>query len=476
MIKLRILLVNPNLLIQNQYKLKDISPPIGLACLASMLIRNGYKEVEIVDSLAEGEQQKTMYSEKFDEYGLYDNQLKEKIEKYSPDIVGIGCTFSCRYPLSVKIANIVKSIDKSITTVMGGIHPSTDSEGALKHKAVDCIVYGEGEKTFLELVNCLRDRKSLEHIKGIGYKHNGEICVNPSREYIDDLDSLPFPARYLLPFKKYIKYNRNSVFATRGCPYSCVFCSMQTVMGHKFRRRSSKNFVDEIEAVKKDYKTDFFSFDDDNLTLSPSFTREFCSEIIERKLRIHWNVPNGVNINSLSFENLKLMKKAGCYSLCLAIESADPKILKLMRKNVSLEKVKDITRWCRELKIFTLGFFLIGIPGETVQSIERTIEFALSIPIDATNISIVTPFPGTQFYKDCLAKGYIANTRLEEYNIHDSNITTEFITADALKQFQQKFIKLFEDSKNPAFPHEQLKLAVRNPLLAPMDKLYKEYF
>ena len=473
---MKVLLVNPNLLIHNQYKLKDISPPIGLAHLASMLIREGYKEVEILDSLAEGEQQKTVYSEKFDEYGLYDEELKKRIERSSPDIVGIGCTFTCRYPLSVKIANIVKSIDKSIITVMGGIHPSTDPKGALKHEAVDYIVYGEGEITFLELVNCLTNQKSIEHIKGIGYKRGQKVFINPARGYIDDLDSLPFPARYLLPFGKYIKYNRNSIFATRGCPKHCLFCSMQAVMGYKFRKRSSKNFVDEIEAVKKEYKTDFFSFDDDNLTLSPSFTREFCTEIIKRNLNIHWNVPNGTNIKSLTFENLKLMKKAGCYSLCLAIESADAKILKLMRKDVSLEKVRDITRWCRELKIFTLGFFLIGIPGETPQSIERTMEFALSIPLDAANISIATPFPGTQFYKECLAKGYIANIILEEYNIHESNITTEFLTAEELKQYQQKFIKLFEDSKDPAFSHEILKLAVRNPLRLPMDKLYREYF
>lgn len=473
---MKILFINPNMLVHKEYEPKDASFPLGLGYLASIAQQKGH-EVQIIDSLLEGFHQHRTFNEMFNEWGLSDQQLVQKISQYQPDFVGIGCTFTSRWPIVKRLSANIKREHPNILVATGGIHPSNSPEEVLQESSIDFVVIGEGEVVFGQLLECIEDKDDFTAISGLGSKKNGEIYINKEVRFINDLDSIPFPARHLLPYKKYYQFNRNSVIATRGCPFNCVFCSMQAVMGWNFRTRSAENFVDEIRQVQQTYNAMFFSFDDDNLTLHGKFVLEFCNEIIGRGLKIYWNVPNGVNINSLTFEGLQLMKKAGCYSLCLAIESGDEGILKLMRKRVSLDKAREVAEWCRKLHIFTLAFFIIGMPGETMDTMKKTKDYALSLPIDAINVSIATPFPGTPFFEECKKKGYIKSCNHDKLNIHESNIDTELLTAEQVKQFQMDFLKDFDRSKSSPFTQDVLKRAVRNPgTVNFLERLRKDYF
>ena len=460
---MNIVLINPAILIHKEHRNKDASFPLGLGYLAAVAMQKGHR-VHIIDTLLEGFDRSRPFDATFNEWGLSDEQLIARIRPLAPDIIGIACTFTSRWPLVRRVGAALKKTFPGTPLIAGGIHPSNAPEEVLGDPDIDFIAIGEAEDSFARFLDALKEGNGgYADIPGFGFKKNGAMHINRDCRFIENLDNIPFPARDLVPYEKYFQFNRNSVIATRGCPYSCAFCSMQAVMGRTFRTRTAKNFVDEIEAVHTTYRATFFSFDDDNLTLREKFVFDFCDEIIRRGIKINWNVPNGVNINSLTFESLSRMKEAGCYSVCLAIESADPRVLEIMHKEVSLHKAEDVLRWCRQLHIFTLGFFLIGMPGEDLQSMERTREFALHLPLDALNVSIVTPFPGTALFNDCVKKGYIKEYAAARFNIHESNITTETLSAEAVKSFQEKFLDDFERAKTPPFTHEVLKKAVRNP-------------
>lgn len=459
---MKILLISPNMLINKAYQPKDASFPLGLGYLASVALCNGHN-VQMIDSYLEGVNQHRSFNKSFNEWGLSDDQIVERVINIHPDTIGIGCTFTTRWPIVKRLSTNIKKKLPNVLIATGGIHPSNSPEEVLHEKSIDFICIGEGELVFEQLLESIEKGSNFSNILGLGFKKNGKCYINEERNFIRDLNKIPFPARHLLPYKQYIKYNRNSVIATRGCPYKCTFCSMPTVMGRSFRSRSAKNFVDEIEYIQKTYKTIFFSFDDDNLTLLNTFVSEFCDEIIKRGLKIYWNTPNGVNINSLTLDLLKKMKLAGCYSINLAIESGDEKILEIMKKIIPLEKVRKITEWCRELHIFTLGYFVIGMPGETFDSMEKSKQFALSLPIDAINVFIATPFPGTPFFKECLEKGYINNYSYDRLNTHEASINTDFLSAENVKKYQVHFLNEFAKSKKEPFTHDLLNKVVRNP-------------
>ena len=473
---MKILLINPNMLIHKDYPAKDLSFPLGLGYLAAVAENKGH-QVQILDTLLEGFDQYRPFNDTFNEYGLSDEAVLDTVKVFDPDLIGIGCTFTSRWPIVKRLSSFIKRAFPEIPIVTGGIQPTNVPEDVIAHEGIDFVCIGEGELVFHDLLDALEGNLDFSEIPGLGFKQLGHVQINRQLRFVEDLDSIPMPARHLLPYEKYLKFNRNSVIATRGCPNRCVFCSMPAVMGNGYRTRSAQNFVDEIEHINATYGTRFFSFDDDNINLRKTFVLEFCDEILKRNMNIHWNTPNGVNINALDFHVLSKMKEAGCYALCLAIESGDPHILKQMNKKVSLKKVRDITGWCRELEIFTLGFFILGTPGETAASMEKTRKFALSLALDAINVSIITPFPGTSFFNECVNKGYLKDIHHDRLNIHESNISTPWLIASAVKNFQKAFLRDFSATKHSLFTMDVLTHAVRNPQSeSQLKKLQDAYF
>lgn len=404
------------------YEKPRVVPPLGIAYIAAFLEKNGY-EVKILDAVGSGWRSQEIVRKDgrpLVRVGLTPSQMKEEISTYHPDVVGISCLFSSQAHNAHEVAKLVKSVDKNIATVFGGAHPSVIPEKILQDPNVDFVVIGEGELTMLELVKTIEVSGDYSKIKGLAFKRDGKIVVNPGRPFIGDIEGLPYPARHLLPMEEYFRAAKGhgaaerksrftSMITSRGCPRNCIFCSIHTVWGHKWRPRSPENVVDEIEHLVKEYEVEEIHFEDDNLTLDPKRMEAICDGIFERGLDISWATPNGVDINTLNKGLLKKMRDSGCYWLCFGLEHGDPYFReKIIGKPISADHAKNVIKWANELGIWTNGFFIIGLPGETPHTIRKTLNFAKAIDLDFASFFIATPYPGTRLYELAVDSGYLS--------------------------------------------------------------------
>ncbi|MBN2407449.1 MAG: cobalamin-dependent protein [Elusimicrobia bacterium] len=438
------------LLIQPPFSIMKTEPkmsmlPLGLAYIGAALEKN--YEVRILDCLAEGYGTERELEDGLILIGLEPGQIERRIRDFGPDLVGISCLLSAQAGNSHETARIVKTVSADIITVMGGAHPSALPEVVLEDGNVDFAVIGEGEAVLSRLISSLNAREPLAGIDGLAYKENGSVRVNPKTTYIEDLDSLPYPARHLVPTDKYFSINKPlgyltrrkpslSVVTSRGCPAKCVFCSIHNIWGRKYRYRSAENVLDEIEFLLKKYGIRELQFVDDNLTMNRERAKKIFSGMIERKFNLLWTTPNGVAAWTLDDEMLGLMKKSGCYKLSLAVESGDEHVLHdIICKPVDLEKIPGLVKKIRKLGMGVDVFFIIGLPGETVDSMKKSLAFARSLAPDNLGIFIASPHPGTRLWDICVEKGYISRD-IDFRNIRSRKITIEtedFTAADVAR-------------------------------------------
>jgi radical SAM superfamily enzyme YgiQ (UPF0313 family) len=359
-------------------KVQGIYPPLGIAYIASILEREGHK-VDILDSKA---------------LGLTSSETKKYIKNFHPNIVGIT-SMTSTIKGALEVSKLTKEVSEDITTVLGGPHMFVFPKETLTYNYVDFGVAGEGEIVFPELILALEGKKKFESIDGLAYKRNNKIKFKPAKRFVKNLDSLPFPARHLLPNKKYFSILADQPFTTmitsRGCPYRCGYCFKKN-LDNIIRFRNPKNIVDEIEnCLEMKFKEIWFY--DDTFTLNKKRVRGICDEIINRGIEFKWQVLT--RVDCIDSELLKLMKKAGCYLIKYGVESGDQNILKLMRKNITLQQVKDAMRLTKQTGIETFCFFMIGYPGEDDKKIKKTIDFALELDPDWAMFSNTTPYPHT---------------------------------------------------------------------------------
>jgi len=311
------------------------------------------------------------------------------------------------------------------------------------------IVRGEGEIVFSNIAKNFKNKKKIKSISGtIIRKSNGEIKINKPAEYIKNLDEIPFPARHLLPMEKYLKQPLNfianmrkpttEIITSRGCPFNCIFCSIHTVWGRKWRARSAKNVVDELENLKKKYGIKEFRFFDDNMTWDKKRIIEICDEIIKRKLNIKWDTPNGIAIATLNEEVLKKMKQAGYYKIIMGIESGSKKTLSFIRKPVSLKHAKKIINLCNKIGIWTWSTFVIGFPDETREDIEKTIDFAKKSGLNFVTFYVAQPYPGTEMYDIYEKKGLLKGGVKSNSNVTNTQYDTNQFSAKELNELLKK--------------------------------------
>ena len=355
---------------------------------------------------------------------------------------------------------MVKGVDTSIVTITGGAHPSALPAETLKDENVDFVIIGEGEDTVLKLVESLSNQLPFEEIDGTAFRKDGQIVINPEVGFIRNLDELPFPAWDLLQMKEYAKLRVGhgpfilrtpffSVITSRGCPGKCIFCSIHSIYGYQWRARSAKNVVDEIDILKKVYGINQVDFEDDNLLLDKKRMEALCDEILERKLDISWGTPNGVAINHIDHNLLIKMKRAGCFSLSFGIESGNEHIRNnIIRKPISVKHAQEVVKWCKELNIWTHGFFIFGFPGENEKTFRETINFAKWLDLDSSSFFIATPYPGTELLTLCEEKGYLGKDfDLNKLRVADASIRTESFSPEDLlvwrKRGYQEFNRYF---------------------------------
>ena len=375
-------------------------PPLGLGYLAAVLEKNKY-EVDVIDCQA---------------LRLSYEAFKREISKRKPNVVGLTAT-TRTYKSALRIIEISKELDPNCLTVFGGPHITFWDENALRDcQSLDIVVRREGEYTLLELVQRLEAEKDYHNVQGTTCRKNGKIMRNPDRPFIENLDQLPFPARHLWPLEQLRKYEDIFYLTTsRGCVYWCEFCAAVRMFGRRYRMRSPKNVVDEIEFLNKTYNATKFTFCDDAFTVDQPRTEELCKEIKNRELRIKWNC--GTRVDMITKDLLLKMRSAGCVSVWFGVESGSQHVLNEMRKGISTEQTIRAIGWVRELGLKPVPNVLIGFPGETEESAWRTIKFAEKIsPDEVAFFNIATPLPGTPMFDMVRENRWV---RIFDFDLYD---------------------------------------------------------
>ena len=385
----KVALISPMWLnIENPY------PPLGIAYVAAVLEKNDYT-VKIFDF--------SLHPEKD-----IDIKINEVID-FHPDIVGITCMTNT-YSNALEIAKRLKKY-LNAPIAFGGPHPTVYPEDTLKNPEIDFVIIGEGEYTTLELLQSSRDE--VKHVKGLGYKDNGKVFINPYRSYIGNQDEFPHPARHLLNMTAYSLSTPEgekmaTIMSSRGCPYGCTYC-FKGLFGRKYRARSPENILEEILELKNKFGYTCFYFIDDIFTFDAERVKKICSLIQEKNLKIGWQCL--ARVDNVDYDRLKAMKAAGCFKIHLGIESGNAKVLEGIKKGIKLHQVRETVENCKKVGIKTKGYFMLGLPGDTEETMRETITFAYDLDLDEKMFSVTTPFPGTEMWD---AIPYSEKIRLSE--------------------------------------------------------------
>lgn len=379
-------------------------PPLGILYIAAFLEKEGI-EVEVIPA---------------DILNLSWRQIARKIETDRADIIGATSTTENRFQ-SFKLLQLARQANPQAVTVLGGPHASMAPEDTLFHfPEIDVVVRNEGEITMLELCRALKNNKrnfdQLKKIDGIAYRHDGRIITNPPRAFIDDLDSLPYPAFHLIPFEKYnFKINvvgkgflsAANMMTSRGCPFNCNFCATPVNWGRHVRVRSPLKVIEEIEFLIERYGAKVIYFYDDTFNLSPRRVKEITSLMIERRLPINWCCE--VRIDLMSKELLSRMKEAGLFQISFGLEAGSERIrTEIINKKIKIEDFHNLVSWCRELEIIPSVFFIFSHPTETWEEAQQTIKIIEDYrgKIDAT-VAILHIYPGTPLEKEARQRGLL---------------------------------------------------------------------
>lgn len=375
----------------------------------------------------------------------------EKVAKLTqqanPSIVGVTAT-TATIKNALEYIKTIKKALPNVLTVLGGPHPTFLPEETLKsEKALDVIVMGEGEETIVDLTEKFikNGRNELPSVKGIAYKDNDKIKITQSRPMIQDLDSIPFPARHLVPFKKYETSNQSGgMITSRGCGFSCNYCSSSLIMGKKFRSRSPENVVDELEELVNRYGIHNIAFLDDIFMLKKKRAQMIADEIKDRGLDVSFVASS--RVNTFDRETLESLKHSGMSTLYCGVESGSQRVLDLMGKGITLKQAEDAFKTAKNVGIDTVGSFILGYPGETIQEMDQTIDFSIKLDPDYCQFSILTPFPGTPIYYELKHKNLLDTENWDRYTVLNSVINYEQLGLSKQlveKKLTQAYLKFY---------------------------------
>jgi len=370
------------------------SPPLGILYLASSIKQLTNWEVEFIDCAAER---------------LNFEQIRKRIEEAKPEAVGVTVTthqlIDC-----LEIARIAKSLNPEVKVIFGGPHVHIYPRETAGLDAVDFVITGEAEFSIADFLNSWDNPVMFKSVPGIYFKGiNGIACGMPPA-VISDLDSLPYPMRSISNYKLYAsplakEETVTSMITSRGCPFQCIYCNRPS-MGNKFRARSAKNVVDEMQECVE-LGISHIKIYDDTFTIDRKRVFDICDEISRRGLNMSWDIR--AHINTVDFEMLEELKRSGCTLICYGVESGNEEMLKRIKKGITRKKTAEVFKMTRKAGMQTLAYFMIGLPGETRKQMLETIEFSGKINPDYCHFAILVPFPATPVYSEGLAIGILPN-------------------------------------------------------------------
>jgi len=427
--KAKVLLITPNLKGVGD-GVNRIQPSLGLLLIAPILEQNGHK-VKIYDSALDGWENRSVIDEKNNivMIGQSDQKIANAISDFSPDIVAISVLFSNLLESAHNIAKIVKKVNKNIIVILGGNHISSavsdykiskiDKNSGLPNvikdledENFDLAMTGEGEFSFLELVNKIINDEDIMKVPGLVKKIGQEKYIINHSTRIHNLNILPRPARHLVDMEAYFKIgafhsakSRSkrvlSVMCSRGCPEKCTFCSTPQMWGNNTRWRTTEHIMEEIGNDVRDFKIGEIQFDDDTITVNKKNLYSLCAEL--EKVGLPWCTPNGTKVNyhfNKQEEMYKVMADSGCYQITLACESGVQRVLdKIINKRLPLETIYPSIENAKKAGMLVHTFWIIGYPGETFEEMQQTIDFAMNSGADSFSFAILSPLPGTPIYR-----------------------------------------------------------------------------
>ena len=428
-----------NVLLVKPYSKSDhIQPSLGLAYLASS-IRHKHN-VFLLDMLR---------------LDIRDSSFREYLKQKKYDVIGFQL-YTVELEIVRKLLLIVRDISPTIITIVGGPHATVCPEETLKFFGdnVDFISIGEAERNFPLFLDKIENKdRNFSDVPGLGWQENNKININPTVSFENDLDKIGFPAWDLIRPQEYPPAQHGAFFknfpiapiiTSRGCPIQCSFCSAPIISGKRIRKRSPDNVLEEIKLLYHNYGIREIHIVDDNFTLDKQHAISVLQKIYDSNLGISISFPNGLKVESLDEELLILMKKCGVYLISLGIESGSNRILKLMNKKLTVEKIKEKVELINKIGIDMAGFFILGFPSETKEEIEQTIKFSMQLPLIRANYFNFLPLPGTKIYHELLQNGELSHTDWSNFFFMTAPYAPQGITNKHLRSLQRKaFIKFY---------------------------------
>lgn len=420
-------------------------------CLLSAMIDKKY-DVKLIDANMDN---------------LTKEEFAEIIKTEKPDVIGISVLTDEYGECGLIAAEMIKRVDSNIKIVLGGVKAISNPKSIVENENIDYVVVGEGEYIFKELCNYFNGEGEFPK-RGLMYKKEGQIIDTGKVEFIENLDELPLPSYHKVDFNKYITQPQREsidrprelpyahIITSRGCPYSCCFCTVGSISGKKSRCRSPENIIMEIEFLIKNYGVKFLTFDDDNLLISKERAKKLFQIMIDKQFNLKWNVTS-LAVYKLDEELIDLMKRSGCQYVDIAIESGVERVLKeIIHKPLDLEYAKKIIKKLKEAEIDIAANFVIGFPGETWEEIRQTIKFAEDIDVDYVKIFVATPFRNTELYELAKKGGFL----VEEFDVANCIWSEASIKTDEFQPEDLKFLRAYEwDRINFSTPKKRKKIA-----------------
>jgi radical SAM superfamily enzyme YgiQ (UPF0313 family) len=446
-------------LIAPPYPLSEFpSPPLGICYVAAACEKAGAK-VQLFDYII----------------GEYrPDKLKQALDRYKPDCVGTT-SVTMNFNKAAQILKTVKEYHPHVITMMGGPHVSFDYENILrKTPEIDLIVIGESEKTLLDLIPKIKNRQIWQTIPGIAFYRDNCVVVTQTQSLIENLDDLPLPARHLLNIPKYHTLGFPiSIITSRGCPNQCIFCQGRRMVGQKVRYRSMEKVVDEIEMLMK-LGFDLINIADDLFTVNKARVIHFCQLIAERNLSFVWSAFS--RVNTVDPEILAVMKAAGCYAISFGIESGNVDMLKRIRKGITLKQARYAVKCCKSAGIRTHASFMVGLPGETRQTLNDSLSFAKSLDIEY-GFHFLAPFPGTTLRERI--DDYDLEILTHDWNKYDANqaiVRTSALSSEDIDRFVANWSEEQDDLWHTLLQTYQQGGELQSKDKAVVDEHYKRQF
>ena len=412
-----------------QSELEFVSQNLGLGYLGAALEEAGH-HVHIIDAVALGMdrcQKVVLPHQIVNRWGLPYGEILDLIPEKT-QFIGITCPFTNNRIISRELSAAIRERFPNVMQGMGGVFPSTAPHDAL-FDTLDFVMRGEGEYSLVRLLG----GENIETIPGFVFKRDGQIVDTGQAETRKDLDLLPRPARHLLPTETYVTHRSPrgllgrrtaTMITSRGCPYSCGFCSIHPISGHTWRVHSAERVISEIEELSERYSVNHIEFEDDNMTIDLARARAILQGIIDMRSQgrmVTWEIPNGVRIDALDETFIEMCAQSGNRRLYLPLEHGDPEHLERMDKRLKLEDVERAVGWCKKHGVKTLLFVIIGYPGESEESFRRCWDYCRklrTIGADRFEVFIAKPYPGTPMHRLCEENGYLVHPDLEHVVFH----------------------------------------------------------